>query len=250
MRKVRAFTLVELLVVIGIIALLISILLPALQKAKQSARKVACLSNLRQLGTMIALYVDDSRGCLPFNELTSGGDDYYYFHAYLNFLARSNVPLKLLSCPDDDGDVRLFQSGGAGSIGIASLSGNPYHLTGTEMVRISYGLNSCMADNDQTQYHANKIVAWKQAARVVLMADSANYIFDYNCVDRIVGSSFGSRWPDAVLGWHSVPGTFARHQGYDNILFLDGHAEPMSSGHGADSPIYSQLFGALDYTWK
>src|SRR5687767_7756899 len=65
MRRKHAFTLVELLVVIGIIALLVGILLPALNRARQSANSVWCLSNLRQMGTAMFMYAQAHKDRLP-----------------------------------------------------------------------------------------------------------------------------------------------------------------------------------------
>ena len=75
MKRRNAFTLVELLVVIGIIALLISILLPALNRAREQAKEVQCLSNLRQIGAALQLFAGEHKNHYPLAGLLFGPPD-------------------------------------------------------------------------------------------------------------------------------------------------------------------------------
>lgn len=102
----RAFTLVELLVVIGIIAILIAILMPALSRAKESARRIQCMSGLRQLGTATMMYTQEFKGRFP---------DAWQWHPkqvagvwegpLIKYHGNSGVP-ELYSCPSDPPEAR------------------------------------------------------------------------------------------------------------------------------------------------
>jgi prepilin-type N-terminal cleavage/methylation domain-containing protein/prepilin-type processing-associated H-X9-DG protein len=116
-RKRAAFTLVELLVVIGIITVLIAILLPALKKAREQSRQIACLSNLRQLGAAFVMYCNDNHGTYPSATADDMNDaDWVYWEpahnpnaftyatgAAVSYLGK-NVTASVLRCPSDDID--------------------------------------------------------------------------------------------------------------------------------------------------
>ena len=112
-RERDGFTLIELLVVISIIALLLAILLPSLQKARNQAKKITCLNNLRQLGMGCHMYGGDYDNCFPFNSLSSDPFGTYKVHmgswTNLGILYREGyIPdMKVFWCPNARGIYSL-----------------------------------------------------------------------------------------------------------------------------------------------
>jgi len=104
-KKVLAFTLIELLVVIAIIAILAALLLPALSQAKEKARRVKCISNLKQIGLAFRVFAMDHEGYYPWHTDPSEGGTYgaYAADPWRDFLAASeelDAP-RILACPSD-----------------------------------------------------------------------------------------------------------------------------------------------------
>src|SRR5262245_24441207 len=96
-RRRRGFTLVELLVVIGIIAVLVGILLPALQKARRAANGVKCSSNMRQIASAMLLYINTNKGKFPITSANGGVSAVYPQGVYW---ANDLVKQKYIAAPN------------------------------------------------------------------------------------------------------------------------------------------------------
>ena len=97
----KSFTLIELLVVIVIIAILMSILFPAMNHARNLGKSISCLSNMKQTGLSAQMYVSDSNSYWPMNNVAYANEDYWEYK-----LAAYGGTFKMFTCPSNDSLLR------------------------------------------------------------------------------------------------------------------------------------------------
>jgi prepilin-type N-terminal cleavage/methylation domain-containing protein/prepilin-type processing-associated H-X9-DG protein len=185
----RGFTLTELLVVIGLIAMLIALLMPALGKARAAANSVKCLSNLRQSGVAWTLYTAENRGRLPDYIWTTpvGGNPADTWKSYwLGVIDDRGVRGDALLCPAAVDPMPFNYNGGFGNVSNAwtgkfyPFSGTVIRLSGTTYRTSSYGYNHYLVAGGTTsggfgwngRTYASQLSAVKPASDVPAFFDS------------------------------------------------------------------------------
>lgn len=197
----KNFSLIELLITIAIIAILAAVLLPALNSARETARRISCTSNLKQWGVYLELYASNYDGQLPActrNE--NGGLDPSIFTSFLR--DNSGIGQKIFLCP---GGVR--ETGNQRLVNPATWRNN---------VQVSdYGFNSNLNGYNETSgIRMTKIF---QPSQKFVFMDSERIGYDYGWW-RIIFAN--ADWNNASYGEPSN-----RHKGYVNTVCADGHVE-------------------------
>jgi prepilin-type N-terminal cleavage/methylation domain-containing protein/prepilin-type processing-associated H-X9-DG protein len=264
MSRRSAFTLVELLVVIGIIALLISILLPSLNVARSSAASVKNLSNLRQIGLGLAQYLNAHKGRFPrHSSLSSEIPRTRWADDIFPYLKSTEV---FLSPNIDPADAALLKVPFAHTLDQATGAVKPDTiLWGGYGYNYQYLGNARRPGTPAVDPFFQNVSKIRASARTIAVADTrgsqngvangpyaqqGQYAIDPPLMSVTLGSRGSRRQPLGVLagnrGYNGGTGTAigasaatpddpshrcepaARYRGKVGVLFVDGHCEPMT----------------------
>ena len=219
--KRLAFTLVELLVVIGIIALLIALLLPTLGTARENARTVVCLSNLRQLGAAAQLYVDRFHGSYPiaYYDVIDSGTQTSYAWDFNSIRDLNTGKLKvepgLLWLGDTAAKVQQCPS----YEGPSNTTADPFTGYNYNTSYIGHGQYEAIVDPAKaSQIH--------YSSRCSLFGDG-QYAAGANKFMRAPFPNPG----DQTFSGRSAGTQGFRHRHRTNVAFCDGHAESLLDRH-------------------
>jgi len=205
MRTRRGFTLIELLVVISIIAVLISLLLPAVQSAREAARRSQCLNNMKQIGLALANY-ESSHGAYPPPKIYSGSCNYSNGGAGL-VLNTSGFTLLLPQLEQTAlANAYNFSQASANSAWQTSMSdGGPANTTllgdqsaNTTVVGTMVSVFACPSDDPPIVDSLTGTTTYSRSN-----ARHSNYMFstgpytDYNCLGKITPSRPAKQWQAA-----------------------------------------------------
>ena len=204
LRKNRGFTLIELLVVVAIIALLISILLPSLSKARDIARGVACLSNIRQINLASIMYTDENEGFYP--TTNSYWTGMLYEGGYMP--AR-----EAFQCPDFENATGWYVDE------FAIPANDPSNWAWRN---VDYGANY---HNITWRYHSDGLTTGSSVKKVSVMQPSETIFLTDS---RLLGSQNGFYTvSDQYSAWAGSPDV--RHNGAVNVGWIDGHGSAIQA---------------------
>lgn len=210
----RGFTLIELLVVVAIIALLVSVLLPALGRSRQQARAVVCASNLRSLSLAAFMYAESHNGWLPEFGYMHGGGEAHAAHSWILKIAREYGDNRnVLRCPADTSPHWTQPlTPPNGPLRRTSFATNFYVAAG--------GIDSPLWERDGHAY--NRLDWIRRPVATVLFVELAE-TGPYALADHVHPELWGEMHP-AEKREAATQVVLERHLGRGNYGFIDGHA--------------------------